>query len=138
MRSLVGLITAVLADEGEISELPTGELYPIDNEGVVVAESIEVTVALKIARLQTLIFREKEKGEMPETSMLPFYGPAAMASFLSVQEDATANIMMLERLIVEVVREAFPRESERFGVRYFLTSQRHLLCAESPQRRTLD
>jgi hypothetical protein len=138
MRSLTVLIAATLSEEEEIPELPNDTLRPLCSPGILVAKEIEIGLALKIARLQTLIFLEQEKGEIPDYATISSKGPTVMANYLAVQEDATSNIIMLERLIVGIVRDAFPKEAERFSVRYFLSAERNLLCAEAANGRYLD
>ncbi|MES2314966.1 MAG: hypothetical protein V4524_03490 [Patescibacteria group bacterium] len=145
MRTLLAVIVAVLNGEENIPELPNDQLQAFQNQGQPIPGSVNGEVFHKIARLQTLIFREQEKAGIPDMEVLKQMCAEShqdfatvMARSLSVQEDATANIMMLERLIVGVVREACPRECDRFGVRYYADISLRIFFGESPQRRFLD
>ena len=145
MRTLLSTIVAVLNGEADMPELPNGQLRAYQNQGQPIPGSVSREALQKVARLQTLIFKEQEKARIPEVdeiqqmcteSKQPF--AVVMARSMSVQEDATSNIMMLERLIVEVVRDACPSECDRFGVRYFADISGHIFFGESPQQRFLD
>ena len=145
MRTLLPVIVAVLNGEEDIPELPNDQLQALQNQGQPIPGSVNQKTFQKIARLQTLIFKEQEKAEIPDMKVLRQTCTESgqdfvtvMARSLSVQEDATSNIMMLERLIVEVVREACPVECERFGVRYFADISLRVFFGESPSQRFLD
>jgi len=145
MRTLLPIIVSVLNNDENIPELPDDQLVAFQGHGQPIPGPINQIEFNKIARLQTLIIREQEKASIPEMDVLKEtcaennldFGNA-MAQALSVQEDATSNIMMLERLIVEVVRNACPKECDRFGVRYFADISLRVFFAESPHQRFLD
>ncbi len=145
MRSLLSVIVSVLNNEQNIPELPDDQLVAFQNKGQPITGSINGTAFNQIARLQTLIVQEQEKAQLPEIATLKAIGAesrqdfgSTMASALSVQEDTTQNIIMLERLIVAIVRDACPSESERLGVRYVADISLRIFFAEAPQRRFLD
>ncbi|MDR3558487.1 MAG: hypothetical protein P4L61_03070 [Candidatus Pacebacteria bacterium] len=142
MRSFLQIITAVLQDEPEIAELPTSKLIGInDGKATLLGRDIPQDVMFKLARLQTLKVKEAERGEMPELDELKAIGgdtKVAMASSLGILEDSTRRIIMLERLIVEVVREAFPTECDRLDVEYMLHPQKGIIFVPTKRQRFLD
>lgn len=145
MRSLLSIIVSVLNGEATIPELPTDKLAAYKDKGTLIPGSIELLVFLKIARLQTLIVMEQDKAELPEMDTLRQVVTESgqdfatvMARSLTVQEDTTHNIMMLERLIVGLVRDACAEECERFGVRYIADVSGRVHFSEAPQRRFMD
>lgn len=104
-----------------------------------------MAVFRKLARLQTLAFQAHEKSEMPSyeviKSVVEVTGgntPQTMADSLGVQEDVTRRIMMIERLIVEVVRESVPAECERNDVEYFAHVSGVIMRRPIKHRRFLD
>lgn len=144
MRFIETLL-AVLNQQEEIPDLPSNQLTVIDQRGTRVSAQLSCKHILQIARLQTLAFRASKSGELPThtdiTAQARETGGQYLnlaASLLTVQEDATRRVMMLEGLIIEIVRQIVPAESERFDVRYFVNEQRHLLWIPSPPRRFLD
>ena len=124
-RSFLTVITDILIDKTEIPELPMNKLIASEKEGSVVEVAIRREVFLKMARLQTLLYREYQNGTPPdlkeieqiafETGSNPIQ---AMNNALKVSRDAKERIAFLERLIIEVVRENFPKEREVFDVSY--------------------
>jgi hypothetical protein len=135
MRSLLSVVIAVLNDEQIIPELPNNKIVAYQNRGQPIAGHVNNSRAfLKVARLQTIIVQEQEKSELPEV----IESTSSASAALMVQEDATHTIMMLERLIVQIVRDAYPSESERFGVRYVADIGMGIFYTEAPQRRFLD
>ena len=126
MSSLLKTIVSVLLDVSEVPELPMDRLIALPDEGVPVEHTFSTQVFLRIARLQTLLVREAQKGEMPELDEIKQVEKGGtkdtaevMADFLAVQEDAGRRAGMLQQLITEVVRETVPTECERFDVEYF-------------------
>jgi hypothetical protein len=145
MRSLLLIIVSVLNGDETITELPDGQLVAFQDRGKPINGMVDQTVLLKVARLQTLIVKEQEKAEIPEMEALKALCAqtgkdfaTVMAQSMEVQEDATSNIMMLERLIVEIVRDACPAECERFGVRYVADISMRIFFSEAPQGRFMD
>lgn len=116
---------AVLGNQTIIQELPNDKLIAFDCKGDSIEGEVSPAIFFQIARLQTLSSQAQEDAEMPSTEAIgqiaketdvPF--GVAGTNALHVQEDATHRSMMIERLIVEVVREACPAESRQFGVQY--------------------
>ena len=142
MRSFIQIIVATLQEEEEIVELPTPQLIGInDDKAMLLGRDIPPNVMLKLARLQTLKIKEAERGEMPEFDELKAMGGntiMAMSGSLGILEDSTRRIIMLERLIVEVVREAFPTECDRLDVEYMLHPQKGILFVPTKRQRFLD
>src|SRR3989344_667562 len=139
MRSLIDIITSVLNSDETIPELPEDKLVAIKGKSCLEVD-LDRDTAYKIARLQTLAVMTRENGEIPNISIPDDRGSGllTMANSLTIQEDATNTIMMLERLLVEIVRKAVPSENERFGVRYFLDGNLKLCYSETPASRFLD
>lgn len=138
---------AVLSDQPEIDTLPANKLNVFDM-GEPIGMRLPHSILKRIVRLQTLIVREQQKGEMPKVDVMEgletpaerthFSQLSAMANALGIMEDGTRRIMMIERLIVEIVREAVPTECERLDVRYCVNMQLEVLWSKSPQQRFLD
>ena len=136
--NFISTITAILTDQTDIKSLPNDELRPFEsNHGEKTAKDISPFGKRKIARLQTLILHEHERGKMPEHGEAPM-DILAMANALGIQEDSTRRIMMMESLITEIVREEIPAETERFDVIYFLKHDWNLYRYPIPERRFLD
>lgn len=124
-RSFLTVITDILIDKTKIPELPMDKLNASEKKGPFIEAEIPTKVLLKIARLQTLLYREHQNGTPPdleeiekiafETGSDPIQ---AMNNALKVSRDAKERIEFLERLIIEVVRENFPKEREVFDVSY--------------------
>ena len=145
MRSLLSIVVSILKSDESIPELPNDELVAFQHHGKPINGTVKLVTLLKIARLQTLIVREQEKAEIPEMESLKAVCAqtgkdfaTVMAQSLVVQEDTTSNIIMLERLIVETIRDAYPMECERFGVRYVADVSGRIHFSEAPQRRFMD
>ncbi len=136
MRSLSLVIRSVLNGDLVIPELPGDKLLAFQECGTPIGSSADSAVLLKVARLQTLIVKEREKGEIPEMKTLKSLariggGLARIKNAaMAVRDDTASNIIMLERLIVEIVRDACPREGERFGVTYSLDSDMRICFSE--------
>jgi hypothetical protein len=123
--SFLATLLAVLGDQPEIENLPDNQLIASDHEGERLDKVATRPIFRKIARLQTLCFRAHEDARMPELDATKEIAATTggstaeiMANALGIQEDSTRRIMMLERLIVELVREAVPAEIERLDVEY--------------------
>lgn len=140
-------LRAILSDQSEIPKLPEDKLVAF-SEGQSIPTKLPLHILHRLVRLQTLIVQEQQRGEMPDTDVLEGLGLASeqsegsklnsMAKSLSVQEDATKRILMLEQLIVEIVREAVPSECERFDVRYCVNLELDVLWSPNLKRRFLD
>ncbi len=139
--SFLQTVLAVLTGQDEISELPSDKLIALTN-GEPIERRLSQEDLHKIIRLQTLIVHEQERGAMFEQGGLPEEDGQdtqnVMAQYLAVQEDATARVIMLERLIVELVREAVPAECERFDVRYSVNLSLEVLRSRVSHHRFLD
>jgi hypothetical protein len=143
--SFLTTVMAVLNNQSEIVDLPNDKLNAFTCEGDTLEEKIPLDILLKIAGLQTLIMQTREKVEMPdyETTQqiakeIGVDSITAGANALAVSEDATHRVMMLERLIVEVVRAAFPKECGQFNVRYLARLDQKILRLPAQQLRFLD
>lgn len=143
--SFLATLTAVLSGQDEIENLPNDRLIGFDYLGDPVEQTVPMSVFLKLARLQTLSFQAHEKSEMPSYEVVKNVvevtgGNAAqtITDSLGVQEDDTRRIMMIERLIVEVVREAIPAECERNDVEYFAHVSGVIMRRPINNRRFLD
>ena len=131
MSTLLSQIQMILAEEKYIKGLSVREELTAvkfqGEESQVVSLSIPRDLLIKIARLQTLLIREREKGEIPRFESVQQQMEATGQDYLEVasnelisQEESLHNVMMIERLIVLVVREVFPREIDHFECRYFV------------------
>ena len=145
MNSLISIITAVLRGDETISELPGDQLYAFEGTGKPFDFQFSTEAFLKIVRLQTLIFLEQERAGIPSVDAIKQMCSVSGQTFdvvmvrsLQTQEDATRNIIMLERLIVGLVREVCPAECERFGVRYVADISARVCWCQAPDQRFLD
>lgn len=129
-RSFLTVLTEVLAERPQIPELPDDQLNAMygEYEGEEVqSPNIDDILLKKIARLQTLSVREHQRCRMPEVVEMRSAAGLTGASFpnvfagaLSIAEDSTRRIEMLEQLIVEAVRDAIPSECDIMDVGYAL------------------
>ncbi|MES3031141.1 MAG: hypothetical protein V4697_01870 [Patescibacteria group bacterium] len=144
---LTGKIVAILSNHPDIPGLPTTELNPV-NHGEPIEKQPSHEIVLQLARLQTLIFREHERGDISPVEKVgamssgneeSSYGATlnSMAQALSTQEDATRIVMMLEQLMVQIVRENIPTEHERLDVRYHVNEEWKVMWSPNPSRRFL-
>jgi hypothetical protein len=145
MRSLLTVVREILNGAEKIPELPEDGLIATNGEGRPISVMMDGATFKKLARLQTLIRHEQKKAEMPDMDVVRQTAEGLgktvsdiLASSLGVQEDATSDIMMLERLMVAIVRDACPQESERMGVRYLADISYKVHAIEAPTRRFLD
>ncbi|MFA6463773.1 MAG: hypothetical protein WCV55_02095 [Candidatus Paceibacterota bacterium] len=132
--SFLSTLVAVLSGKQEIAELPNDKLVAFDCEGEALEGEVPIDFLLKIARLQTLSVQARKNAEMPsfeaiqqiakETNVL-FVVAAANAA--GVHEDAVHCMMMIERLIVEAVREVYPAEYGQFDVQYSVHINRKII-----------
>jgi hypothetical protein len=143
--SFLATLTAVLSGQDKIENLPQDKLIATNHMGDPIQHIVPVSVFLKLARLQTLAFQAYEKSEMPSygtvKSVVEVTGgntAQTMANSLEIQEDAARRITMIERLIVEVVREAIPAECEQNDVEYFAHVSGVIMRRPSNNRRILD
>lgn len=143
--SFLATLLAVLGDQPEIENLPNNQLIASDYEGERLDKESTRPIFHKIARLQTLCFRAYEDAQMSELDTIKEItattgGSTAeiMDNALRIQEDATRRIMMLERLIVELVREAIPAEIERLNVEYVAHIDAVLMRRPIQRQRFLD
>lgn len=119
--------TSTLAGETRIIGLLEEDCVLFDTPGNVICHPISPEVLLKIVRLQTLITLANEESQIPEAT--PFDTGLNDAS-RKVSNDGMLRTLMLHRAIVEVVRDEIPAELERFGVRYFVNSDKQLVWEE--------
>lgn len=145
MRTLITIIAEILNSVENIPDLPPDKLIALQNHGKPIPGNVNNVTLLKIARLQTLIVKEQKKSGMPEIDTLKQTATetggdllSTLATSMDVREDTVLNIVMLERLIVEIVRNACPEECERFGVIYSANISMRVSYHEEPQRRFLD
>ncbi|MDE2041416.1 MAG: hypothetical protein KGI59_03500 [Patescibacteria group bacterium] len=143
--SFLSTLTAILNDQREIAELPSDKLIAFEHVGEAVQQQISTQFLLKIARLQTLCVRAHQDGEMPdyedEKQIAKETGQNiqnVMAKSLGLMEDSTHRAIMLERLMVEVVREAFPSECEHFDVAYYAHISGQIMRRPNRHHRFLD
>lgn len=143
--SFLTTLMAVLSDQNEIENLPNDKLIASNHESNPIKQVVPTTVLIKIARLQTLAFQAHNKSKMPNCDVIKSIAEVTgsntaqtMADSLGVQEDATRRIIMIERLIVEVVREAIPAECERNDVEYFANTNGLIMRRPINYRRFLD
>ena len=143
--SFVSTVMAVLADQMEIPELPMDKLIGFSWEGTPVEQPLDKYLMLKVARLQNLCLIAQKHGEHPSYEEIKQIAEATGVSFmeaganaLSTGEDMTQRCIMLERLIVELVRESIPTECHHFYVQYFINGDRKLMRREMQRQRFLD
>ena len=143
--SFLTTLLAVLGDQPEIENLPNDKLIALDYEGYRLDRNTAWPVFHKVARLQTLCFHSHKEAQMPDLveikQMASVMGGSIleiMANSLGTQEDATRRIMMLERLIVEIVRDVVPAEIEQFDVDYIAHIDGVIVRRPVQQRRFLD
>ncbi|MEY2640730.1 MAG: hypothetical protein RL150_123 [Candidatus Parcubacteria bacterium] len=136
---------AVLTEADEIPDLPNNKLIPVGGTYECVSETVPRPVFRKIARLQTLCFQAYALGGVPDIGQADQQAALTgstrhrvMEASLSTREDMVRRIMMLERLIVEIVRETFPAECSRFDVEYFVCLDDTLRCRPAERRRFFD
>lgn len=118
MRPLIQIIKAVLVDERHIPELPTEDLCLDDVEGGLVYREVHKELFLTVARLQTLIARQREiiccdryfDLLIREDSTIGQSFFIAMSNVEAINEDADSVISMLEGLITECVRDFYSHE----------------------------
>lgn len=142
--SFPSILVAVLTGQPEITELPNNRLVASDQNGVALEEKIPRDLLFKIARLQTLSAQARKDAEIPSFEDAKQIAEETGAGFivtgtnaLGVQEDATHRIMMIERLIVEIVREAFPAECGQFDVHYAAHISGRIIRCPTQSRRFL-
>jgi len=143
--SFLSTLVAVLSNQAEIAELPNDKLNAFTCEGPTIEGELPKDVFHKIARLQTLIMLSHENARMPDYKTTQQIADetgvdfiTAGANALATSEDATHRVIMLERLIVEVVREAFPKECSYFDVRYLARLDQKIVRLPVQQLRFLD
>lgn len=111
------LLVAILTDQADIPSLPDSELkYTEPRDGM--SPPISSLVLLRrIARLQTLMFREKEiqQNSRPDTAGLQAIADAKGQSFYKamidqgpMSDDQLYRIKCLQCLIIEIVRGIYP------------------------------
>lgn len=143
--SFYSMLLATLSGADYVPGLPNDALIVFNRDGQLVLGSVSEQSMLKIARLQTLSHQAYTRGALPDEkesaavaevtgSMTMF----VMADTLQLAEDMTHRCMMLERLIVEIVREEIIAEQKRFDVLYYIGGGNQLMCRPLPERRFLD
>lgn len=132
--SFPAILAAVLGNQPVIAELPNDNLVAFNCEGNSIDGEVSPALLLKVVRLQTLISQAQEDAEMPSTEAIQQIADETNVEFFvasinasHVQEDATHRMMLLERLIVEVVREACPAECGQFDVQYLAHISRKII-----------
>lgn len=124
--SFLSTLMAVLNDQQEILQLPNNKLVAYNIDGDPISKEIPISFVLKLARLQTLIDKADEDTPLPSFEETEQIAEATGGDFVSAMtnsmfanDDKLLRVMMLKRIIVEVVRDAYPAESEHFDVEYF-------------------
>ena len=143
--SFVSTVMAVLSNQMEIPELPMDKLVGFSWEGTPVEQPLDKYLMLKVVRLQNLCLMAESHGEQPSYEETKQIAEAAGVSFmeaaaksLSTGEDMTQRCIMLERLIVELVRENIPTECHHFYVQYYINNEQKLMRREMRRQRFLD
>lgn len=143
--SFLSTLLAVLSDEEDIPALPHDRLITSYRMGDPVKAEVTRRILLKLTRLQTLCFQVYETGEMPELDAMKQMASETgsgiadvRANSLGTQDDMACRIMMLERLMVEVVREAVPAECDKFEVQYYVHADGTIMRRPIERRRFLD
>lgn len=135
------ILAAVLNDRARIQALPDSSLWALTT-GEPVGKKIPEKAALRIARLQTLILREG-KAAVSSVADSVFGVRRSDAELLQristarrkmgdKNAEKTARIRMLERLIVEAVRDEIPEECDQYRVRYCVNDKGELLRSPDP------
>ena len=129
MNPFLSTLIDVLSEKPEIKALPMDKLISSDAQGEAVIGNIDKMQLLKLVRLQTL--KELEISmvdEPPSFAEVSEMAKQAGVNFgkievknMCVRADSVDRILMLERLIVELVRSIFPKESDVFDVSYHVT-----------------
>ena len=122
------------SDRPESSILKEEDLITLST-GTLLGKKLPKRELLKVLNLQTLCYQEEENGRLPKMGTIEL---CKNSELISVQEDAGVKIAMLERIIVEIVREAIPSENERFGVRYCINRDGELIFSPLPRYRSMD
>jgi hypothetical protein len=137
--SFLTTVVAVLSDQQQIPELPYDDLLAFRCAGPAIEEEIPLCLLLKVSRLQTLAARVHDNAEMPNLEGLEQIAEETESDLVTtvsnlgnIQEDSIHRVRWLERLIVEVVREAFPQERERFDVRYIAHIDKKIVRLPAP------
>jgi len=124
------VLSKVLAGVVEISELPPNRMVAFDNGNSIGKHEVPLEVILMLVRLQTMIVLENE-----DTYLSDNPGTAEeMTNALCIREDSLYRINMLRRLMVEIVREAVPKEADRFNVNYFVTLDKQITWCRASQK----
>ncbi len=135
--SFLEKVVAILLNMNEISGLNFDDLIALET-GEPIGGKVEGPILMILMRLQTMIVQECEKGSRPEGAD-EFFGlepeadesgaatSIASANALKLYDDTTARVLMLERIITEVIRQAIPTECERFGARYCIAPNGRVL-----------
>ena len=145
MSSFVEILQLILTDAKEIKGLADDELIAHDYPATMVRWRLSPDTFYRLARLQTLKAREFERGAMPDISGIKQVvvetgkdTAEVMSRSIAVSEDSLRRVMLLEQLIVEIVREAIPAESENLGVEYFVGPSADVYFRPLAEHRFLD
>lgn len=128
------LLVAILTDQENIPELPDDKLkYTEPSEGM--SPRVErPELVRRIARLQTLMFREKEiqQNSRPDALELQAIADATGLSYIEammsqgqMSDDQFYRIKCLQCLIIEIVRGIFPA-TRRLNCTYEITESGHI------------
>ncbi|MDE2038277.1 MAG: hypothetical protein KGI69_03600 [Patescibacteria group bacterium] len=137
--SLITIVRLILEDRMRIDELPSDEFIVTTRpDAVPLKYHLSVSLARKLSRLQTLKARVYERCPVPsereiEHAAIMTCKDAGQVErcHQAVQEDAMRVQAMIEQIMVELVRQAFPQEFERMGAVYLLYPGGKLMWAPS-------
>ena len=141
MSQFLKTLMDVLNGESKIQALPNDKLIALNVHGESVAGDLTGEQLLKLARLQTLRVNEISAiEESPSFDEVSEMAKQAGVSFVEIEvknmcirADTPDRIVMLDRLIVEVVRDIFPKEVDVFDVLYSITPTAQIIRREKPR-----
>ncbi len=133
--SFLTTLFAITGNAPVIPEFLSGLYFKPENDNPVSVQPPEPVIKC-VLRLQTLIGHEMKRSELPIEALPGELGVHAYARVASINQDGTARMVMLDRLITEVVHDAVPTEYEFLGRRYRVNVKRQLQWEEPIERGT--
>jgi O-phosphoseryl-tRNA(Cys) synthetase len=132
--SFFNQLTAILSEADEVHGLPKCKMQVMRPSDEIIEQKISIEKVLMISRLQTLMVEQVNNFSVSNSlNLQEFQSQIGFDIFDSdknekmITFDFAHRVKMIQRLIIEIVREVLPRECDLLGYYYFIREDTKLI-----------